>query len=205
MRKDILIHLKKALPKPTIIFDTYWKFAVERQNIFFKRLESPQDYPWTKDDVLRNYKFTNAYRASDRVSQYLISDVIQKGGQKNDEVFFRIILFKLFNKIETWQYLNDKIGEIGYSNFDFKLFSDTLEQARSKGLPIYSNAYIMASGKSFFNYEYKHQNHLRLLEKMMHESLPDVINNCNSMKEAYEIAGISWYRDLFGISIYHRY
>lgn len=184
--KDILILVKKALPKSTIIFNTYWKFAFERQNIFFKRLKSPQGYPWTKDDVLRNYKFTNAYRVSDRVSQYLISHVIKKGSQKNDEVFFRIILFKLFNKIETWQYLNDKTGEIKYSNFDFKLFSDTLKQARSKGLSIYSNAYIMASGKSFFNYEYKHQNHLRLLEKMMQDRLPDVINTCNSMKEAYE-------------------
>ena len=102
VEKDILIQVKKALPKSTIIFDTYWKFAFERQNIFFKRLECPHGYPWTKDDVLCSYKFTNAYRASDRVSQYLISNVIQKGSQKNDEVFFRIILFKLFNKIETW-------------------------------------------------------------------------------------------------------
>ena len=82
--------------------------------------------PWTEDPIISTFKFTNAYRASDRVSQYLISNVIQKGGQKNDEVFFRIILFKLFNKIETWQYLNDKIGEIRYSNYDFKLFSDIL-------------------------------------------------------------------------------
>jgi len=153
---------------------------------FFKRLENTEDYPWTKDAVLRNYKFTNAYRVTDRVSQYLISNVIQRGSQKNDETFFRIILFKLFNKIETWQYLNNKTGEIKYSDFDFKLFSNTLEQARSKGLPIYSNAYMMASGKSFFNHEYKHQNHLRLLEKMMQDNLPSVLGNCNSMKEAYE-------------------
>ena len=184
--KNISIQIKKETLKTSVVFDTYWRFAVERQNVFFKRIESPHDYPWTKDIVLKNFKFTNAYRVTDRVSQYLISEVIQKGSQERTEVFFRIILFKLFNKIETWQYLKHKVEEIKYSDFDFKLYSDILEQARNKGIPIYSNAYIMASGKSFFNYEYKHQNHLKLLERMMKDKLPAVLGECDSMQKAYE-------------------
>ena len=61
--------------KPTEVFNSYWYFAAERQCIFFKKLRrcSP---PWTEDQILTRYKFTNAYRASDRVSQYLIKNVI---------------------------------------------------------------------------------------------------------------------------------
>ena len=33
-------------------------------------------FPLTDDLILREYKFTNSYRASDRVSQYLIKNVI---------------------------------------------------------------------------------------------------------------------------------
>src|SRR3990167_1629488 len=88
-------------PTPSIVYDAYWYLAAERQNIFFKRLND--DFgPWTYDPILQKHKFTNAYRASDRVSQYLIKNVIYKGSQEPNEVFFRIILFKLFNKIETW-------------------------------------------------------------------------------------------------------
>lgn len=105
---NISFHIKKTLPKATIVFDTYWKFAAERQDIFFRRLKNPAALCWTNDVVLKNYKFTNAYRVSDRVSQYLISNVIKKGSQENEEVFFRIMLFKLFNKIETWEYLNQQ-------------------------------------------------------------------------------------------------
>ena len=36
--------------------------------------------PWTSDYILQTYKFTNTYRASDRVSQYLINNVIYTGG-----------------------------------------------------------------------------------------------------------------------------
>src|SRR5262249_19705925 len=77
--------------KPTVVYDTYWRFAAERQRIYFCRLKG-QAPPWTDDLVLRAYKFTNAYRASDRVSQYLIRRVIYRDDLPDDpgEVAFRI-------------------------------------------------------------------------------------------------------------------
>jgi len=74
--------------------------------------------PWTDDPILSHFKFTNAYRASDRVSQFLIRNVIYQGDQQPDEVFFRTILFKLFNKIETWQRLEKAFGPLTTRTFD---------------------------------------------------------------------------------------
>ena len=70
--------------KPTAIFDTYWRFAAERQNVFFRRLKGTPP-PWSADIILQQYRFTNAYRASDRVSQYLIHHVIYEGDQQPDD------------------------------------------------------------------------------------------------------------------------
>ena len=64
--------------KPTVVYDSFWKFAAERQEVFFRKLEGLPP-PWTDDPVMAHYKFTNAYRASDRVSQYLIRRVIYDG------------------------------------------------------------------------------------------------------------------------------
>ena len=64
-----------APAKPTVVYDTFWRFAAERQEVFFRRLGGSSP-PWTKDPILDRFKFTNAYRASDRVSQYLIRNVI---------------------------------------------------------------------------------------------------------------------------------
>ena len=100
--KDVWIFNKKSRPKPSQVYDTYWKFAAERQKIFFKRFYG-ETYPWTEDDILNQYKFTNVYRATDRVSQYLIKDVLYKGNQEPNELFFRLILFKIFNRISTWE------------------------------------------------------------------------------------------------------
>ena len=75
--------------RPTEVYDTYWRFAYERQEIFFRRNEGLPP-PWTEDPIFMRYKFTNAYRASDRVSQYLIKHVIYRGDQSPEELFFRI-------------------------------------------------------------------------------------------------------------------
>ena len=85
-------YTKKSKPQPSKLYDTYWKFAEERQKIFFKRFHGGS-HPWTEDPVLRKYKFTNVYRATDRVSQYLIKHVIYTGDQQPDELLFRIMLF----------------------------------------------------------------------------------------------------------------
>lgn len=59
---------------PTVVFDTYWRFAAERLAMFYRRYGEPAG-PWTSDSILRSYRFTNVYRAADRVSQYLIAEV----------------------------------------------------------------------------------------------------------------------------------
>jgi len=45
----------------TKLYDEYWKFATERQSVFYRRNILKQYEPWTKDPILQEYKFTNAY------------------------------------------------------------------------------------------------------------------------------------------------
>jgi hypothetical protein len=164
------------------VFDTYWRFAAERQTIFFKRLQ--HDFPLTTDPILSVFKFTNAYRASDRVSQYLIREVAYSGEQTEDEIFFRIILFKLFNKIETWELLRSTFGELRYREFQLDLYDRALEQALSRNLRIYSAAYIMPSG-GLRTPGRKHLSHLRLLETMMKDEVPARIADLRKMEDAF--------------------
>lgn len=175
----------RKTPKPTIVFDLYWYFAAERQNIFFKKLKGEKS-PWTNDEILDKYKFTNSYRALDRVSQFLINEVIYKNEYPLEDTFFRIILFKLFNKIETWKALEQEFGEITLSSYDFDKFSSFLNELMENKFSIYSAAYIMASGGSYYKYKRKHQNHLKLLEHMIKDEVPRKLNKSNSMEEGYK-------------------
>ena len=172
--------------RTTPVYDTYWRFAAKRQKVFFRKLEG-RPPPWTRDSTIARHKFTNAYRASDRVSQYLIRRVIYEGDQSPEEVFFRTILFKLFNKIETWELLKNKLGIIAYDEFSFRRYDEVLTAAIASNTRIYSAAYIMPSGISAFGHKAKHRNHLKLLGRMMEDEAPKRISNASSMRQAFQI------------------
>ena len=172
--------------KPTIVYDTFWRFAVERQEVFFRKLEG-LPAPWTTDPILARHKFTNAYRASDRVSQYLIRHVIYEGEQSPEEVFFRTILFKLFNRIETWEMLRERLTAIRQADYSFQKYDDILTEALSSGRRIYSAAYMMPSGRGAFGHTRKHRNHLLLLERMLSDEVPLRITDASSMAQAFDV------------------
>jgi hypothetical protein len=172
--------------KPTLVFATYWRFAAERQAIFFRRLSDAAP-PWTSDPVLRMHKFTNAYRAADRVSQYLIRNVIYGDGFLPRDVFFRTLLFKLFNRISTWELLERELGPICLSRYHFLDYNKILSDALANGERLYSAAYIMPSGGRNSPYARKHQMHLHLLGKMIEDELPERLANAGSMQRAFSL------------------
>lgn len=169
------------------VYDLYWYFAYERQNIFWKKLNG-EEAPWTNDPILQEFKFCNSYRVNDRVSQYLLKNVIYNGKKYDDEdMLFRIILFKLFNKESTWELLLSNFNDITLKNFDINKYSEVLEQAISNGIKIYNDAYISCANKAF-GYDRKHDNHLALLNKMFNvDKMQNRIVLCKTMEGAFNI------------------
>lgn len=169
---------------PTVVYDSYWRFAAERQSVLLKRL-SGLPPPWTEDPIIAHYRFTNAYRVSDRVSQFLITDVINQGDQSDKELVFRVLLFKLFNKIETWQFLKAVFGSIEYATFDRATYADVLARLRDAGVAIYSAAYMMPSPQ--LGETSKHADHLKLIDIMMADGFPSKVRETVSLESLYRL------------------
>lgn len=171
---------------PTPVFDAYWRFAAERLEMYRRRLQEPRG-PWTQDQVLCSYRFTNTYRAADRVSQYLIREVQYRDDRPAsvEQVFFRTLLFKIFNKIETWELLENALGPIEWKVTSLDQIARVLDEALARQVRVYSAAYIMPAPK--FGHIRKHANHLALLRSMMDAGVPYAVANAPSLKRAYEL------------------
>lgn len=144
-------------------FKYYFYFIQERMNIFWRKYNDAALL--TTDPILQTYKFTNVYRACDRVSQYLIKNVIYQDLDRYtpEDVLLRILVFKVFNKIETWEYLN-RNQDITIATFDVKKLSQLLTD-RQKKTPIFSNAYMMAgSHAQYRDIPAKHHLWLQMIE-----------------------------------------
>lgn len=160
----------------------------ERMDMFWRKCEG--DAIWTRDPILRKYKFTNVYRICDRVSQYLVRNVIYKdlANYSADDVLLRILIFKIFNKIETWNFLKENYGEITHSNFDVKAIAILLSQ-RQKYTPIFNNAYMMTGSTNKFSHvSSKHERWLTMVEQeFINKGIAKTILNADSLKDIYNL------------------
>jgi hypothetical protein len=175
----------RRAPTPTVVFDTYWRFAAERQAIYRRRLSGAAG-PWTEDPILRTFRFTNAYRAADRTSQFLIRRVIYEGAQTHREIVFRTLLFRLFNLPSTWDALVAAFGLPAVDSFDRAGYGAALDDHRKSGARLYSAAYVippvpqMGSGS-------KHEQHLALVEAMLADGVDRRIAEAASLAGIFEI------------------
>jgi hypothetical protein len=170
----------------TAVYDSYWKFAAERLAIYYRRLSDPYG-PWTHDPIIAAHRFTNTYRAADRVSQFLIREVQYREdrSQAPTEVFFRTLLFKIFNRIDTWRNLERELGVLSWQSCDLNRISHVLDREISHGSRIYSAAYIMPSPN--LGHQRKHANHLALLARMIDDGLPGRLSRASSLAEVYQM------------------
>ena len=176
--------------EPTLVFESYWKFIAERFAIYLARLKG-EPPPWTADPILSRYKFTNVFRATDRVSQEGIR--ISTGAisaSSIEEQFFRIFLFKLFNKIETWQALNEAlVAEPQLANFDLDRYDEIFQGLRRKKVKIYSSAYMMPCPADYAveGITCKHQMHLHMIWDMIAAEIPRRLKEVGDLEGAYRI------------------
>lgn len=171
------------------VFKYYFYFVQERMNIFWNKYDSNKQ-PWTNDLILKENKFTNVYRASDRISQYLIKNVIYDRLEGFDErdILFRILIFKIFNKIETWEYLESKIGSISIKNFDLPKVNSLLSERMSQ-TPIYNNAYMMTGTHSKYNHlTFKHEKWLQMVQdEIIKGKTLEKIVTAKSLEKVYQL------------------
>lgn len=169
-------------------FEYYFFFMQERMQIFHNQYK--HNNIKTKDDILSEYKFTNVYRACDRVSQYLINEIkyFENQGMKDLDIALNIIVFKVFNNIKTWEYLKKEYGRINIKDFNHKKISSLLTK-RKKNSTIFNGAYIMtASSDKYRHLTYKHERWLNMLDQeFIKEKKLNKILKAKSMLEVYNI------------------
>lgn len=164
------------------VLRSYWFFASERQRVYHRRLAGMPG-PWTDDPVISRFRFTNAYRAADRVSQDLIR-VAYSGSQSAEDLVLRILLYRFFNKPSTWNALQNAFGEITKDSFDVDTHSVVLDRMLARGERVYSAAYIVPPPP--FGAERKHRNHLLLIDHMMSSGVAKKVQDASSLQEVFE-------------------
>jgi hypothetical protein len=168
----------------TAVFDAYWQFARARHDVYERRVQGAVG-PWTDDPILSMYRFTNAFRAADRVSQQLLH-AQHDGPRAAHEVLFRTLLFRFFNRSDTYAFLRAQLGGAPtWEFFDVATYDALLSGRLSAGQRLYSPAYIIPAPP--FGFARKHRNHLALLEHVLGSDCADELVAAQDLQGLYTL------------------
>jgi len=166
------------------LYRAYWTFAAERQRIFERRVAGAPA-PWTADPILARYRFTNAFRMSDRVTQFLIAEVIYAHPEMPaEDLVVRIVLARLFSKPETWRAIEDRLGPFRRATLRDRRLPALLGELQAAG-PIYTSAFILCATPAY-GYDRKYLNHLALVRDMVRRRLTRAVARARRLKDIYD-------------------
>ena len=170
------------------VYELYWKFAAERQNVFEARVAGAPG-PWTQDRILREYKFCNVYRAADRVSQYLIRDVAYRDDDSSPaDRLFQIVAFRNCSTVGTWETVIERLGRSPrIADLESGVFEAALTEAKDRNGGLYTGAFILCA-TDVYGRKTKHLNHVELFRDMFVRSrLAERILEAESLEEVYDL------------------
>lgn len=158
----------------------FWNFVAERQKVWHRRV-SGKEPPWTQDEILRNYRFTNVYRELDPGTQYAIQHIMARDEPAKDRAF-NVMIYRLIGRSET----HEALGFQRPGEFERAEFEATLKQRREKG-PVFTGAYLV-SGYSGYESSDKVENISKIFEEVAEgfDHTWEKVEDAGRMKDVYK-------------------
>lgn len=191
------------------------KFMLERHRIYLRREVEGLPKPWTKDPILRSYRFCNVYRELDTVTQW-IRRHIREPYANNRNLWFMLCMARQINWPDTLQEIMDEGGWPTHE-YDWRRVRAIMLARQARGEKLYTGAYMLnAHGtkptdpkdKAFFTTRYvlsdlwEHRGDmLRVLDERNLEKTADFLKKFHGwagFTSAQAVADIKYTKQLSG-------
>lgn len=130
-----------GLPNPLLLTKLAY-FVDEREHVRRER-EAGAPRPWTEDKILDTYRFCNIRRRDDRVSAWVIKNIIEPY-KTNPQLWFMLCCARLINWPPTIQTLINE-GLWPVDGFDAGAFGDAIDRRVESGEKTWTGAYIITA------------------------------------------------------------
>lgn len=121
--------------------EAFFDYLREREQIRLRK-EADLPFPWTKDQILRTYKFTNVRREHDRTSRVLREEFyIPNRDTPIRDILMNCALFRYFG---TYEFAR-AVGWQTYDGFDFEGIKATARDRLAQRQRVFTGAYVVTN------------------------------------------------------------
>jgi hypothetical protein len=107
---------------------------------------------------------------------------------EDEEVVFRVLLFKLFNSIAGRETLKEALlGVPSWRTFDAQAYATILGKAKARGVKIWNAAYVQNQKYRVADFGTKHERYLALPQYMIEDGVTRKLKASRSYREAYRV------------------
>lgn len=169
-----------------------YNFIKRRYVIHLRKDVLKKDPPWTTDQVLRDFRFTNIRREHDKESKWVIEHITGNPELSYEDKLLNVILFRLYNKHETAELISMpfKFSETPGWNPEWyrSLFEAALVEDPKR---VFFTAAFHTVGmkntlKKVTGESYAPMRILKFIKILINEGLVDDIKACTNQQEVYQ-------------------
>ena len=169
-----------------------YNFIKRRYVIHLRKDVLKKDPPWTTDQVLRDFRFTNIRREHDKESKWVIEHITSNPELSYEDKLLNVILFRLYNKHETAELISMpfKFSETPDWNPEWyrSLFEAALVEDPNR---VFFTAAFHTVGmkntlKKVTGESYAPMRILKFIKILINEGLVDDIKACTNQQEVYQ-------------------
>jgi hypothetical protein len=159
----------------------FFEYLNERENVRLRK-EAGDFFPWTEDEILRTYKFTNVRRQHDRTSKEL-RDRFYTPHYEDDNrtILMNCATYRYFG---TWEFAS-AIGWQSYDDFDFDMIEEIATDRLNKRERVFTGAYVITNqGISAPKQEVV----VHYFLKALWEATPEIVNIAQTTQSWEQVA-----------------
>ena len=107
-----------------------FNFAYDRQQIYTRKEIFNEQPPWTTDTILQQNKFCNIYRQNDKVSKYIIKNVVNNDNLSPEDKILNIIMARMTNS--PFMFISDSFGINTIEGFNKSVVCNRVERLQAE-------------------------------------------------------------------------
>lgn len=183
---------KRKLPNENEVvceknFNEFFDVMLERMLIWKRRFIDEQDRPWSNNNILNKFKFTNVYRMLDRSSQWQIQHILLDKSVKGMNLVWKLMVYRMFNNPETFEkgLRFWKNGIPDYKDYDVNEWYKFIQGIKESGGNPFTNAYLTNSAS--YPGLTRVESYTQKILPILHKSIPELYELMLKAKKPEEI------------------
>lgn len=169
-----------------------YNFIKRRYVIHLRKDILKKDPPWTNDQVLQNFRFTNIRREHDKESKWVIEHIANNPELSYEDKLLNVILFRLYNKHETAELISMPFKFSQTPDWNPEWYRSLFEAALVEDPKrVFFTAAFHTVGmkntlKKVTGEDYAPMRILKFIKILINEGLVDDIKACVNQQEVYQ-------------------